>query len=293
MKIKESAGYRIFSSFNVLFMLVLTFVTIYPVLHVLFASFSNGNELLAHSGILLWPIKFSISAYFNVFRDPMIVNGYANTLFILVVGVSINVLLTCLGAYFFSREGVMWKTPLFLFVLFTMFFNGGVIPFYLTVQGIRMDDSIWALIIPSAINTFNLIILRTGFRSVPISLEESARLDGAGHLRIMFQIILPLCMPIIAVILLYYAVEKWNSWFHAMMFIKTRSKSPLQLVLRGILLSNDNTAMTTGTSAADQEGVGEAVKYAVIVVATAPILILYPFLQKYFVKGVLVGAVKG
>ena len=292
-KIKESGLNRLFNTANVIFMLIIAFLSFYPMLHVLFASFSNGNELLYHTGILLKPLDFTVSAYKNVFKDPMILLGYRNTFFILGIGVPINIIMTALGAYFLSRKNVFWQKPVFFIILFTMFFSGGMVPFYLTVRDLGLDDSLWALILPTAINTFNLIIMRTGFAAVPISLEESARLDGAGHIRILYNIIIPLCMPVIAVIMLYYAVEKWNAWFHAMMFIKTRSLSPLQLVLRGILLQNDNTSMTVNVSVSDQEAVGESIKYAVIIVATLPILALYPFLQKHFVKGVMVGAVKG
>ena len=294
MKIKYGKGYMVFNTFNILFMLVLVFMTMYPMIHVLFASISDGDALLAHRGVLLRPLGFTFTAYANVFKDPMIIGGYKNTLFIIVVGVSLSMMLTCLGAYFFSRKNVKWSKPLFLIIIFTMYFSGGMIPFYLTVvKDLKLDDSLWALILPSAISTFNLIIMCTGFKAVPESLEESAKLDGAGHLTILFRIIIPLCMPVIAVITLYYAVDKWNSWFHAMMFIKTRAKSPLQLVLRGILLINDTTAMTSGTGLSDQESVGETLKYAVIIVGTVPILMLYPFLQKYFVKGIMIGAVKG
>ena len=292
-RIKTSFGSKVFDSFNVLIMLGIVLVTFYPMVHILFASFSNGNALLAHTGLLLWPVDFSLEGYRIVFKDPMIVRGYLNTIFVVVAGSIISVILTALGAYFLSRKKVMLQTPIMIYIVFTMFFSGGMIPFYFTVRELGMYNSLWSLVLPTAINTFNLIIMRTGFASIPDSLEESAKLDGAGHLTILFRIVLPLSMPVIAVIILYYAVEKWNSWFHAMMFIQDRVKYPLQLVLRGILLSNDTSAMTGGVSTVDQEAIGESIKYGVIIVATLPVLLVYPFLQKYFVKGVMVGAVKG
>lgn len=292
-KIKNSGGSKLFDVVNVVFMLILTVLTLYPMIHIVFASFSGGNALLAHTGLLLYPISPSLEGYRMVFRDPMIVRGYLNTIFVVVVGSGISVVLTALGAYFLSRKNVMLQTPIMLYIMFTMFFSGGMIPFYFTVRDLGLYDSLWALVLPTAINAFNLIIMRTGFAAIPDSLEESAKLDGAGHLIILFRIVVPLAMPTIAVIILYYAVERWNAWFHAMMFIQTRVKYPLQLVLRGILLSNDTTAMTGGVSTSDQEAIGESIKYGVIVVATLPILVIYPFLQKYFVKGVMVGAVKG
>ncbi len=292
-KIKVSAPSRIFDVFNVLLMIAVVICTFYPMIHIVMASFSDGNLLLAHRGILFKPLDFTLGGYKMVFKDPMILRGYANTIFVVVAGTFISVLLTATGAYFLSRKNVMLQMPVMLYVMFTMFFSGGMIPFYFTVKDLGLYNSIWSLILPTAINTFNLIIMRTGFSAIPDSLEESAKLDGAGHLTILFKIVIPLAMPTIAVIILYYAVSYWNSWFNAMMFIQDRVKYPLQLVLRGVLMSNDTSAMTGGVNAVDKESVGESVKYGVIVVATIPILVVYPFLQKYFVKGVMIGAVKG
>jgi putative aldouronate transport system permease protein len=292
-KIKRGFGSVLFDSLNVIILSLIAFVTFYPMLYVVLASLSDGNELLAHTGMLFTPLKFTLGGFKMVFRDPMIVKGYMNTIFIVVAGCAINIVLTALGAYFLSRKDVMIKKPITLYIMFTMFFSGGMIPFYFTVRDLGMYNSLWALIIPSAINTFNLIIMRTGFAAIPDSLEESAKLDGAGHLTILFKIVVPLAMPTIAVIILYYAVGHWNAWFHALMFIQDRAKYPLQLVLRGILINNDNAVMTAGVGSVDQQSIGESVKYGVIVVATLPILAAYPFLQKYFVKGVMVGAVKG
>ena len=292
-KIKVSAASRIFDVFNVLLMIAVVICTFYPMIHIVMASFSDGNLLLAHRGILLKPLDFTLGGYKMVFKDPMILRGYANTIFVVVAGTFISVLLTATGAYFLSRKNVMLQTPVMLYVMITMFFSGGMIPFYFTVKDLGLYNSIWSLILPTAINTFNLIIMRTGFSAIPDSLEESAKLDGAGHLTILFKIVIPLAMPTIAVIILYYAVSYWNSWFNAIMFIQDRVKYPLQLVLRGVLMSNDTSAMTGGVNAVDKESVGESVKYGVIVVATIPILVVYPFLQKYFVKGVMIGAVKG
>ena len=292
-KIAISVGSKVFDVFNVLIMLLLMLTTFYPMVHILYASFSNGNALLAHTGLLIRPLDFSLEGYNMVFKDPMIVRGYANTLFVVIVGAMLSVFLTALGAYFLSRKNVLLQKPIMIYIIFTMFFSGGMIPFYFTVRQLGLYNSLWSLILPSAINTFNLIIMRTGFEAIPISLEESSKLDGAGHMTILFKIVLPLAMPTIAVMILYYAVERWNAWFHAMMFIQDRIKYPLQLVLRGILLSNDTSSMTGGVSAGDQEAIGESIKYGVIIVATLPVLAVYPFLQKYFIKGVMVGAVKG
>lgn len=293
MLIKRSKGEKIFNVANIIFMIVMMIITVYPLLHVVFASMSDSNELLAHRGLLLKPIGFNLAAYKMVFKNPMIVRGYINTLIIVVFGVALNILMTSLAAYVLSRKGFLLKSTLMFFVVFTMFFSGGLIPFYFTVKYLHIDNSYLALILPVAINTFNLIIMRTSFEAIPDSLEESAKLDGASHFTILFKIILPLSLPIVAVMVLYYAVFHWNAWFNAMIFINDRSLYPLQLVLREILIQNDTSTMAAGVGAGDQEAIGESIKYAVIVVATLPILCVYPFLQKYFVKGALVGAVKG
>ena len=217
---------------------------------------------------------------------------YKNTLIILVIAVTLNMFLTALGAYFMSRKNVMLKKPITLLIIFTMYFSGGLIPVYLNVKSLGLLDTYAALILPVAINTFNLIIMRTAFASIPESLEESARLDGAGHFRLLFQIILPLSKATVAVILLYYAVEHWNSWFNAMIYLNDRNKFPLQLVLQEILIQNDTSSMTQMVSAGDSSSVGETVKYAVIIVSSLPIFCIYPFIQKYFEKGVMIGAVK-
>lgn len=201
-KIKVSASSRIFDVFNVLLMIAVVICTFYPMIHIVMASFSDGNLLLAHRGILLKPLDFTLGGYKMVFKDPMILRGYANTIFVVVAGTFISVLLTATGAYFLSRKNVMLQMPVMLYVMFTMFFSGGMIPFYFTVKDLGLYNSIWSLILPTAINTFNLIIMRTGFSAIPDSLEESAKLDGAGHLTILFKIVIPLAMPTIAVIIL-------------------------------------------------------------------------------------------
>jgi putative aldouronate transport system permease protein len=293
MKIQGSIEQKIFNVINIILLLFLVMVTLYPMLHIVFASFSSPNDLMAHQGLLFGPQGFSLAAYEAVFNNPMILSGYANTLFVVVVGVTLNLLMTALGAYFLSRKDAMLKKAVMFLVVFTMFFNGGLIPFYFAVRDLHIDNTLWALILPVAINTFNLIIMRTSFMSIPESLEESAKLDGAGHVTVLFKIILPLSLPTVAVMILYYGAAHWNAWFNAMIFLRKRELFPLQLVLREILIANNTDSMSLGIAAGDRAIISETIKYAVIVVATVPILLLYPFLQKYFVKGMLVGAVKG
>jgi putative aldouronate transport system permease protein len=274
-------------------LVILMIFAFYPLLYVAFASISDAGQLIAHKGLLFKPLGFSVEAYKSVFKNPGILIGYRNTLFILAMGVTLNLFMTAIGAYVLSRKNVMWNKAFIFIIVFTMFFNGGLIPLYLTVKNVGLIDSLWATIIPFAVSTFNLIIMRTAFMSVPDSLEESAKIDGANHFTILFKIIIPLSMPVIAVMILYYAVEKWNGWFYASIFLKDRQLFPLQLTLREILLANQTDSMAAGASAGDQFQIGETIKYATIMVATVPILCVYPFVQKYFVKGVMIGALKG
>ncbi|OZB92273.1 carbohydrate ABC transporter permease [Paenibacillus sp. XY044] len=290
---RPSLGERAFDAFNYTLLTVITICTVYPLVYVLFASLSDPTLYMQHSGILWRPLKFSFHAYQLVFENPMIIKGYVNTFIILAGGLVLNIILTAFGAYALSRKGLRYRKPLMLFIVFTMFFNGGLIPLYFTVKGLGLTNSLWSLMIPQAISAFNLIIMRTAFEAVPDSLEESAKIDGAHEFVILFRIMIPLCMPVMAVMLLYYGVSHWNSWFNAMIYLQDRSLYPLQLVLRELLLLNDASSMATGASGGEVAIIGETLKHATIIVATVPILLVYPFLQKYFVKGALIGAVKG
>ncbi len=291
-KIKEGPASVLFDAVNVLLLTVIVVVTVYPILYVIFASFSNGDRLLAHSGLLWKPLGSTAAGYKMVFKDPMIVRGYLNTIFVVVVGSFVSMAITVLASYFLARKEVVGQKAIMIYIIITMFFSGGMIPFYFTVRSLGFYNSIWALVFPSAVNTFNLIVMKTNFQGVPDGLIEAAVLDGADHFIILASVVLPLVKPILAVISLYYIVGRWNEWFYAMMFLQDRVKYPLQLVLRGILIANDTNAMSAGTGFGDQEAVSESIKYGVIVIATVPILCIYPFLQKYFVKGTMVGAVK-
>ena len=292
MKVKRSSGEKVFSVINYIVLTLIMLLCFYPVWYVLVASFSDSGLLMQHSGLLFRSLGFHFDAYVKVFQNPMILRGYANTLFILVVGVVFDIIMTSLGAYFLSRKNVMFKKPIMMLIMFTMFFSGGMIPFYLNLKDLHLTRTLWGLIIPFMISTYNMIILRTSFESLPDSLIEAAQIDGASHYRILARIVLPLSKAIIAVMVLYYGVSIWNAWFWASAIIRDREQYPLQVILREILLQNDVGAMSAGVSVADQEAVGMTIKYATIVVATVPILCVYPFLQRYFTKGVMIGAVK-
>ena len=288
--IKLPLGERIFYKVDALLLIALCAAILIPLIHVVAGSFSNGSKYMAHVGLLFWPIDFTLDAYKAVMQNHNIWTGYANTLFIVTVGTALNILFSLLAAYVLSRRNYMLKKFFNLLVVFSMYFSGGMIPFFLVVRGVGLYNSTWSLIIPSLINVFNLVIVRTAMQGVPDSLEESAELDGAGHLTILFRIITPLIKPTVAVICLYYAVAHWNSWFNAMLFVKKRSMYPLQMILREIIILNDLAASSTGDEAFFMS---ETIKFATIIVATLPILCVYPFIQKYFVKGIMVGAVKG
>jgi putative aldouronate transport system permease protein len=290
--IKRTLGERIFDIVNITFLVSLSLVTLYPLVYVLFASLSDPTYVAQTRGLLLFPKGFTLEAYKMVFDNPMINIAYLNTLLYVILGTAVNIFLTSLGAYALSRKNVMWKDFIMFMIVFTMFFEGGLIPLYLLVNELGMLNTRWALIFPTAISAFNLIIMRTAFQGIPDSLEESARIDGANDFTILFRIILPLSMPVVAVMILFYGVYHWNSWFPAMIYLQDRALFPLQLILREILIANSTDNMMTGVGSADAMPIGETIKYATIIVATVPILMLYPFMQKYFVKGVMIGGIK-
>lgn len=287
---KTSASRKLFQVLNFLFMLSVIVTCLYPILHVVFASFSSAGKLMNADGLLLHPMGFSTAAYKAIFSNNVIVNGYKNTLFILFVGTSINLIMTIAAAYVLSSKDVFWKPFIMMMIIITMYFQGGLIPTYLNIKNLGLYDTIWSVILPVSISSYNLIIMRTYFMNIPDSLLESAELDGAGDLTKIRHIIIPLSGSIIAVMILYYGVGHWNSWFQASMYISDKSKQPLQVILREILILNETSAMSGGDNGLN---LSETIKYATIVVVMMPILIIYPLLQKYFISGVMVGAVKG
>lgn len=290
---KLRAGDVAFSMLNGIVLLAFAVVMIYPIWYVIVASFMDYRELMHNSSALLWTASPTLAAYKMAFKNPLIISGYANTLFIVVVGTLLNLFMTSLAAYFLTRRNVKLQKLIYIMIIVTMYFSGGMIPFYFTVRDMGLENSLWSQIIPGAVSTFNLILMKSSLEAMPRSLEESAEIDGAGHWTVLFKIVLPLSKATLAVIALYYAVGHWNSWFNAMLFLKDRGKYPLQLVMREILLQNQTSDMAGATNFSEGSYIGESIKYAVIVISTLPILFIYPFIQKYFVKGVMIGAVKG
>ncbi len=291
---KRITGYQVFSVFNIIFMLFMILITAYPIYYILIGSVSSPDQLSRHIGLLWAPLQpLTFRAYEMVFQNPSIITGFLNTGLILVVGLMINLSLTTLGAFFLVLKGPKLKNLITYMIIFTMYFSGGMIPSYLNVQSLGLMDTLWAIILPGAINTTNLIIMKSAFQSIPDSLIESARLDGARYLQILTRIMIPLSKATIAVMVLYYGVGHWNAWFSASLYLRSADKYPLQLVVRNILNLASASAMSAGVAMDDVAQLADLIKYALIVVTTTPILILYPFLQKYFVKGVMIGAVKG
>ncbi|GHU70447.1 sugar ABC transporter permease [Clostridia bacterium] len=292
-KIRESTGERVFNLLNIAVMAVVMVITLYPMLYVLFASVSDPIEILRHNGLLWFPKGFQIQAYVHVFKNPLLLSGYRNTIVYVVIGTALNLTLTTVGAYVLSRKQFIPRNFVMMMITFTMFFSGGLIPSFILVKGLGMYDNMLALIIPKAISAYNLIVMRTSLASMPVSLEESARIDGARDLTIIAKIVIPLSMPIISVMLLFYSVEHWNAWFDAMIFIRNRRLYPLQLILREILIGATQTNLLSSVSDDSiRTGLEELVKYATVIVSTLPVLVVYPLLQKHFVQGVMVGAVK-
>ena len=291
--IKRSVGERVFSVVNVIFLCFVSLIALYPFLYVVFSSFSEPSEYMKHTGLMFMPAGFSLEAYRRVFQKTEIFIGYLNTIIYVVGGTTISMLLTVSLGYALSRKNLYWNRLMTVMIIITMYFYGGLIPSYLLVKSLGMVNTRWAVMIPTAISTFNLIIMRTAFEGVPDSLEESAKIDGASQLTILVRILIPLVMPNIAVVVLYYAVAQWNGWFQAAIYLRDASLYPLQLYLREILIIENQQDMLIAADSADQLALGKVVKHATVIVSTIPILCVYPYLQKYFTKGVMIGAVKG
>lgn len=288
---KRKVSDYIFDSFNVMMMVLLSILTIYPLYYVLVASLSDPGEIISHIGLLLWPKSFDVSSYKLILNYPMFFTSYWNTIKYVVLGTAINMALTVLGGYSLSRKNVPGSKIAMMLVTFTMFFSGGLIPRFLLVQSLRIYDTIWAIVLVGAISTTNLIIMRTAFAGIPDSLEEAAKIDGANDFVILFKIMIPMTMATLSVLTLFYAVSHWNDFFTAMIYLNTREKYPLQLLIRELLVTNSTDSLLADTD--ETSLIGQVIKYSTIIVSTVPILIVYPFLQRYFTQGVMIGAIKG
>lgn len=290
---KKSLGAWIFDSANVLFMLALLLVTLYPMYYVFCASMSSNTYLVANPGVLFRPHGVTFGAYRMTFQHPLILSGYRNILLVLALAIPLNILMTLFCGYFMAAKSMMLKKTVVLFMMFTMFFSGGLIPGYLNIRSLGLFNSLWSLIIPGCLSLYNAIICKTAIEAIPNSLVESAYMDGANDLVILFKIVAPLIMPTTAVLLLYYGVGHWNNWFTASIYITDNQLLPIQNVLRSLLIANSDILGSGEVVGDEYDSYAETIKYAAIIVTTVPVLCIYPFLQKYFVKGVMIGAVKG
>lgn len=272
----------------VMFFVVL--VTLYPFWYICVGSVSSIAHIM-RGNFLVWPDQFSLQTYRFVLANPRIPRAYLNTIFITVVGTGISMVLTTMGSYVLSKKYLPGRKVLTLFVVITMLFSGGLIPFYLTVRAVGLIDTIWALIFPSVISSYNMIIMRNFLMTIPASIEESAQIDGARHFTILTRIYLPLSLPVLATITLFYAVGYWNAVFNAIIFLNKPDYHPLQVILREVLIMARSDLLLFEDFRLNIPV--ETVKMALIVITVAPIIMIYPFLQKYFVKGVLMGSIKG
>jgi putative aldouronate transport system permease protein len=292
-KLRKSKEDIIFDTINTIVMLFLVFVTLYPMYYVIVASLSNSVDLLATPGWLWYPKGFNTAAYRLAFSHPLLLSGYKNIFIVMAGGLFFSMTLTLFTGFFLASKNMVLKKPVTFLILFTMFFSGGMIPGYLNIRELGLYNTLWALIIPGCISVYNSIICRTAIEAVPDSLSESAKIDGANDITILFRIILPLITPTMVVLILYYGVGYWNSWFPASIYIQDNFKLPIQNILRAILIANSNILNSAAADLDRVDDFAETIKYAAIVITTVPVLCIYPFLQRYFVKGAMIGAVKG
>ncbi|MGG1513985.1 carbohydrate ABC transporter permease [Paenibacillus oryzisoli] len=294
-RMKESADDRLFTILNYIILSVFTITILYPLIYIVSASFSSSTAVVSGK-VWLYPVEPTLAGYEAVFKHRLIMSSFLNSVYYTVVGTTINVLFTLIAAYPLARKDFMPRNAIMALFVFTMMFSGGLIPSYLVVKELGMIDTRWSLIIPGALAVMNMIIARTYFQTtIPDELLEAAQMDGCSDFTFVRKIVIPLSGPIIAVIALFYAVGHWNQYFNALLYLKHQELYPLQLVLRDILVQNevDASMITDVADQAARDGLRELLKFSLIVVSTLPVLIIYPFLQRHFVKGMMIGSLKG
>jgi putative aldouronate transport system permease protein len=292
---KHPTSDKVYYTISGVIMTIVLVMVSYPLIYVLSASFSSGSAV-SSGRVVLWPVEFSLVGYKAVFRNRDILVSYRNTILYTAIGTLINITMVMTCAYPLSRPNLKGRNFIMLFFVFTMYFAGGLIPFYILIKDLRMIDTIWAMALPGALSVYFMIIARTFIQTnIPNELYEAASIDGCSHARYFFDMVLPLSKSVIAVIALFALVGHWNAYFNAMMFLNRRTMFPLQIILREILIMNsfDASMITDPELQLAQAYTADTLKYSLIVVATLPILMVYPFIQKYFIKGVLIGSIKG
>lgn len=290
-KRSKIARMNVFDYLNYLFMLLILFLTLFPLYYCLIVSISDGSAVI-RGDVVFSPKGFDLNAYKAVLDNPQILRSYGNTLLYTAVGTSINIFLTALCAYPLCRPHLKGRRIFNAIFLVTMFINGGTIPLYLQVKSLHLMDTIWAIVLPTGINTYNMIIMRTFFSSIPEDLHEAAEIDGASQFQTFVLVILPLSETILATLVLFYAVAHWNSYMPALLYLNSADKMPLQMTIRKMVMDSDIASMTTSSSSESLLSENK-IKYAVVIISVLPMLVIYPFLQRYFVKGVMIGSVKG
>lgn len=293
--IKDSREDKVlYTTVNIVLALFVIIVA-YPLIYILSSSFSSGTAV-STGRVILWPVDFSLEGYKTVFAHKLIGSAYRNTIFYTVAGTVINIVVTVMCAYPLARKDFPMRRFFSVFFIIVMFFNGGMIPTYMVISKLKLTNTIWAMLLPGALSVYNMILVRTSIiNSIPDVLFEAAQIDGCSDAKYFSKILLPLIKPVIAVITLYYAVGHWNSYFNALMYLNDENLYPLQIVLRQILVANQISLndLVDVESMVAQQGLADVLKYAFIVVSTVPILCIYPFIQRYFVKGAMIGSVKG
>ena len=291
----SSTGDKVFIILVYVLLSAVMLIVLYPLIYIISASFSDPQAVVSGK-VVLWPVDVTLRGYKAVFKNPKILTGFMNSFFYMGVGTVVNLIRTLLCAYPLSRKEFTARNKIAALFVFTMYFSGGLMPSYMIVNKLGLINTRWAMIIPSAMSTYNMIIARTYMvNSIPDELYEAAQIDGCSPFKYLLKVIVPLSKPILAVLALYYGIAKWNNYFDAMLYLNDASMQPLTIVLREILIQNqiDPTMLTDASALSKLQGMTELLKYAVIVVASVPVLAIYPFVQKYFVKGVAIGAVKG
>ncbi len=294
-KFKEKPSRIVFVVINTLILLLITYVCLAPIWHMVMASISNPTALNTHIGLVFWPLEnVDVQAYRIILQYDKLWGSYLNTILYIISTCILTAVLTTIAGYVFSRKTFYYRNGFMMIISFTMLFNGGMIPNYIVMKWLHLTDTPWVLIIPGALSVFNIIIMRTSMENVPMELSEAAKIDGASDLRILWSVILPLCKATFSVIMLFTAVAKWNDYFSALLYLPKRSDLyPLQMVLREILITSTADFSSTSFDMADSATVyKKGIEYASIVVSTLPVICIYPFIQKYFVTGVTMGAVK-
>lgn len=294
-RIKKTKEDYIIDAVVTIILTVFSLACFYPMWYVLVASLSTSTHVIKNPGLLLWPDGINLDSYLIAFEHPLLMGGLFNSIKILVMALPLNIVMTMMCGYFMASTNMKFKKPIITLLMITMYFNGGLIPSYLNVRELGLHNSHWALVLPGVLSVYNAIICKTAIEGIPTSLSESAYLDGANDIQVLFRIIMPLIKPTLAVLVLYYGVAHWNSWFQASIYLEESELLPIQNILRDVLdTSKAGKLGSAGVSGLDgSDAFAEAVKYSAIVISTVPILCVYPFLQKHFAKGAMVGAVKG